>query len=293
MSSAIRFRTLSLVIAVGCLTGGAAYGLPFEVPLDPAQSSLTVELCVSGVCDSDSSAVTGSFLIELDSVDYPGLITLYDFAGELTDTLDVHLDFGLWIGGDLYATLTDTAVRYANPGVPFGPAGIGGDGSFLFSNTPTDAEGDFSYEATPSYGIACLALQAAGMPCTGAFDLAEQGTQAADITGFVTSSNRTVTLNSDIDVTVPIDETNPDLGTIHVAGTLFGQADVPQPLGDVDGDGDVDLTDYAYFAACLAGPEVDVPPPGCSAYHFDNAKLDADADVDLADFAEFQVVFGE
>ena len=288
MFRVFRFRTLSLVVVLGCLAGGSAFGLPFEVPLDPAQSSLTVELCVSGVCDSDSSAVTGSFLIELDSVDYPGLITLYDFAGELTDTLDVHLDFGLF-GGDLYATLTNTAVRYADPGVPFGPAGVGGDGSFLFSNTPTDAEGDFSYEAS---GLACLALQAAGMPCTGAFDLAEQGTQAADLTGFVTAANRTVTLSSDIDVTVPIDEANPDLGTIHVAGTLFGQADVPRPTGDVDGDGDVDLTDYARFAECLAGPEVNVPPPGCSVYHFGNSKLDTDADVDLADFAEFQVVFG-
>lgn len=287
MWSAIRFRAFFFVIVVGCLGTGVAFGLPFEVPLDPAQSTLAFELCVAGVCDSDSSTVTGSFVIELDSVDYPGLITLYDFAGELTDTLDVYLDFS-FLGG-LDATLTDVAVRYANPGVAYGPVGVGGDGSFLFADTPTDAEGELAYEAT---GIPCVALQGAGLLCIDTRYLQDEGTQASNLDGFVTSSNRTVTLNSTIDVTVPIDEANPDLGTIHVAGTLYGQAYVPQPAGDVDGDGDVDLTDYARFVECLAGPAVTTPPAGCSSYHFDNAQLDADADVDLGDFAVFQAVFG-
>jgi hypothetical protein len=55
---------------------------------------------------------------------------------------------------------------------------------------------------------------------------------------------------------------------------------------DFDGDGDVDLTDFAYFQLCFNGPN---RPPGaaeCSATDFDG-----DADVDLGDFAAFQACF--
>lgn len=56
--------------------------------------------------------------------------------------------------------------------------------------------------------------------------------------------------------------------------------------GDFDGDGDVDLDDYVFFAGCLAGPEVSVPG-GCEA-----TDLDGDGDSDLTDFAMLQVAFG-
>jgi hypothetical protein len=56
--------------------------------------------------------------------------------------------------------------------------------------------------------------------------------------------------------------------------------------GDTDGDGDVDLDDFASFPSCMAGPEVDV---GTNCEKFD---FDEDLDVDLADFALFQSYFG-
>jgi hypothetical protein len=52
--------------------------------------------------------------------------------------------------------------------------------------------------------------------------------------------------------------------------------------GDLDSDGDVDLTDFAVLVECLQGPAV-AYPVGCS-----GADLDVDADVDLADFAVFE-----
>lgn len=54
--------------------------------------------------------------------------------------------------------------------------------------------------------------------------------------------------------------------------------------GDTDDDGDVDLSDYAAFADCLAGPGAEVDP-GCNACV--DADFDDDGDTDLADFAEF------
>jgi hypothetical protein len=57
--------------------------------------------------------------------------------------------------------------------------------------------------------------------------------------------------------------------------------------GDMDGDGDVDLNDFATFANCYFGASVTVPPPSCTPEQFDACDLDGDADVDLGDFSTF------
>jgi hypothetical protein len=56
---------------------------------------------------------------------------------------------------------------------------------------------------------------------------------------------------------------------------------------DLDGDGHVDLSDFATFAICFGGAGVITPPPGCSQRDFSWSDLDGDGDVDLADFATF------
>jgi len=53
--------------------------------------------------------------------------------------------------------------------------------------------------------------------------------------------------------------------------------------GDADGDGDVNLADYAAFPPCLTGPAATPYGAGCGVFDFD-----VDADVDLADYASFQ-----
>jgi hypothetical protein len=55
--------------------------------------------------------------------------------------------------------------------------------------------------------------------------------------------------------------------------------------GDCDGDGDVDLADYANLPACLSGPAA-AHGPNCGCF-----DRDSDADVDLLDFADFQAFF--
>jgi len=55
--------------------------------------------------------------------------------------------------------------------------------------------------------------------------------------------------------------------------------------GDLDGDGDVDLDDYATLAGCLLGPG------GGLGTDCDSADLDGDGDVTLLDYARFQSYF--
>ena len=55
---------------------------------------------------------------------------------------------------------------------------------------------------------------------------------------------------------------------------------------DLDGDGDVDLTDFGQLQACFNGPNRAPALSDCGVVDLDN-----DADVDLADFLRFQVCF--
>ncbi len=57
--------------------------------------------------------------------------------------------------------------------------------------------------------------------------------------------------------------------------------------GDFDTDCDVDLDDHAILVACLNGPDVHTPPPGCTQAQFDLVDLEVDRDVDLGDFKSF------
>jgi len=264
---------------LGILTVLPVRAGPFVVPVDSAQSTLSFQLCVAGRCDTDSSPVAGYSVIALDCVDDPTQITLYDFSFQLTDNLSWYLSWGFL--GSLSATATGVGLLDAQPGLALGPTPVTA-GQFTFTGVPSNATGLLTYHAV---GVPCAALQGSGYPCDDTRDLADEGTQYGDMNGTVSSANRVVFLVSQIDRTTPLDPNNPGLGSLRVYGTVYGHAEVPRPLGDVDGDGDVDVTDLYWFGCCMAGPGLTIPPPNCTAYRFAGSDLDHDGDVDLVDFA--------
>lgn len=77
---------------------------------------------------------------------------------------------------------------------------------------------------------------------------------------------------------------NPDIYAQNVNrnGTLGSATGIP---GDTDGDGDVDLVDFAAFQLCFTGPG------GSAADQCNSVDFDDDGDVDLADFGAFQLAF--
>ena len=60
----------------------------------------------------------------------------------------------------------------------------------------------------------------------------------------------------------------------------------PDKLADADGNGTVDLTDFAAFATCVSGPVPGSLTPGC-----EMMDIDGDGDVDLINFGDFQTRF--
>jgi hypothetical protein len=64
-------------------------------------------------------------------------------------------------------------------------------------------------------------------------------------------------------------------------------------LGDVDGNHEVDLSDFAEMEGCWQGPDDVSEAESEAALSCGVFDADGDGDIDLADFAEFGVVFGE
>ena len=81
----------------------------------------------------------------------------------------------------------------------------------------------------------------------------------------------------------------PNTGFVAVAGGGYHTMGLKgRLLGDFDGHGDVDLSDFTVFQLCFGGsnnPPAPICPPGV------DADLDGDGDVDLADFIIFQQNF--
>jgi hypothetical protein len=78
-----------------------------------------------------------------------------------------------------------------------------------------------------------------------------------------------------------------DFGVWDYSNDVFSVVGVP---GDMNGDGRVDLADFASFANCF-GLQVSNPTPSCPADQVQLSDLDASGVIDLVDFATFALNF--
>lgn len=110
---------------------------------------------------------------------------------------------------------------------------------------------------------------------------------ATDLPGTATAFNWPLPSSSDIaDVRVRVMARDLRFQTASDgAANSFAITSGDRALGDIDGDGDVDLNDWALFAECMTGPGSGLAA-GC-----ETADLDSDGDADLADFGSLQEAF--
>lgn len=251
----MRFTAMFLAAAGACSCSMAAMAEPaFDIVLNQAQSSVTASLTVNGVSGMDTSPVTGTVRVRLNAASAPSSIELHDFVFNATEQLDIVLRYIFIIElGRLTVTATGVGVEYANPGVVIGPVPITAN-NFAFANVPADSFGNAGYVAS---GLVCdfLSTQSPPLPCNGALDLSETGTQnASSLPGTITVSNRVATLSGSINISGPIDPANPSLGSLSISGSFVGTGNIPYCPGDFDQDGMVAVNDiFAFLTGWFGG----------------------------------------
>ncbi|HWL92379.1 MAG TPA: hypothetical protein VNT79_02505 [Phycisphaerae bacterium] len=238
----------SRILAAALLLAGTerALGVPIEIAVNPAESVLSVQMCVGASCSTDTSPVTGFTALKLDDVTGPGLVELHDFVLALSEPINLSLT-------GLTATGQNISLEYATPGLPQPPATVDGAGGFDYLDLPSNQSGTVSYTAS---GFTCILLLATGYPCTDAIDLAEEEAQPGDFAGTITAlPGRVVRVVMEPNVSGPVDPDLLALGTLTISGTIVGQAVVPL-RGDANLNGVVDGADVQPFVDLLLNPEV-------------------------------------
>ncbi len=242
-----RFCNAAAIMAL--LAARAAPAAPIEISVNPAASSVSVEFCTSGACDSDVSPTAGFIELKLDALDAPTEVAVHDFSLSLTQTIDLFINFG--ITGSITATGQNVRLDDGAPGIPLPAAVLDAGGAFGYVGVPAISTGIVNYTAA---GLPCLLLSGAGLPCTDTIVLADQGVQSGNFDGVVAVlPGRVVQLTMMPDVSGPINPDNPSLGTLTIAGTLVGEATVPLP-GDANLDDEVNGADVQAFVDILLEP---------------------------------------
>lgn len=77
-------------------------------------------------------------------------------------------------------------------------------------------------------------------------------------------------------------------GAFQLTGGFWAAMNAPAATGDCNADGLVDLADHATLSDCLNGPQASAEGVSCACFDFDG-----NGTVDLLDFAQFQVVRGD
>lgn len=261
-----------IAFSLSCLLAVPAWGTPTVLTVNPAQSNVSVQLCMTVTntqCDTDTSPVIGSMVVDLDCLTNPTMLTLHDFNFALTNTLNLNLNWGLFVGR-FDAVASNLAFHYATPGTPQPPTPITAN-AFSYAGVPANATGTMSYNATI---LVCVGMTGAGLPCNDSIDLSTLALAPVGFNGTVTVTGRTVLVVLAINSSSPIDPNNPGLGTLTVTGTIRASGVVPLPSvanfvgvlmgtvtqpdlvceSDMNADGLSDGRDVQPYVRALVGP---------------------------------------
>jgi hypothetical protein len=209
---------------------GTAMASPAVLVVDQANSNVSVTLCLtvgSTQCDTDISPVAGSLTMGLDCLTNPAALTLHDFNLQLTNTLNLNLNYGPFVGR-FDAVVSNTALHYATPGTPQPPTPLT-LGAFTYPNVPETATGTMAYTST---NLVCVALQAAMLPCADSIDLSTLGVNTITFDGTANVAARNVAVVINVNSVAPLDPNNPGLGTLTIIGTVRASGVVPVPSVD-------------------------------------------------------------
>ncbi|MEO1715847.1 MAG: GC-type dockerin domain-anchored protein [Planctomycetota bacterium] len=231
-------RAIALVLGFSVVPAGAGLAQPIELMVDPAQSSISVDVelvtPIGTQSSMDSSPVEGTATIELDDTSAPTSITLADYAFTAQQDLDFAYSFGFL--GTVTGVGSGLGLRQPTGSPP--------------TTGPVDGLGAFSLLGVPNQPVG--AIDASGTGVIGgtigmvSIELGTLDPTIVDATGTVVVAGDQVTVT----VTVPI-STSQDAGS-GVIANITGSASVVATgtipaedcPADVNGDGELTPGDF-------------------------------------------------
>lgn len=200
-----------------------------NVPVNSATSSLNLQLCANpgGLgqdCDDETKPLTGFITVALDNNGNPSQIALRNFDLQAIGSFNLNLSWAFGLAR-VDATASNLRIYHARPGVTNPPVPVAA-GAYTFAGVP------FFTEGTASYTINQFACDLVGtVPCSSNINLATLGeNQVESLSGTLQVANGVLTLNMDLIFETPLDDMNPDLGTLRGHAIIQGSAALSQSL---------------------------------------------------------------
>jgi len=133
------FRIAAVVVAgLACAASAESVQLTLAAGSNVSFNA-TLDTPVGSDSDSDSSTISGTITVELDSYGNPTQITLHDYHAAVDQTLNMSFDLGFF--GGVNVAVPGASADYSTPGTPTGPVAVAGDTTFYFPAVSTDLSG--------------------------------------------------------------------------------------------------------------------------------------------------------
>ncbi|RMH11246.1 MAG: hypothetical protein D6695_09580 [Planctomycetota bacterium] len=235
-----------LTAAVSAAMTTVALAQPTTLSLDAGSSisvTGTLHTPIGSQTDSDSSPISGTITIELDSYGTPTAITLHDFNMLVVQSIDLNYDWGFL--GSVDITVGNASASYGGT-TPAGPVAVNPDSTFYFPSILTNINGSGS--ATGSIFLFGDINETV--------NLADFNPFATDFAGSVGVNGDTVTLAGTIDFAGSGEVVTGITMDLSGTLTLAASGPAPQPcVPDWNADGALDFFDVLGFLSAFTSNE--------------------------------------